>query len=555
MRFVKLCWTILFSTLAVFISGQSVTAQDAPEITVVSKSADGVMEDLEYLLKISHDPGEWKNVKNFMDAILDGLDTEKPIRMDVLVNEESVRYRPAFPVNDMDGFEQNLLGWGIKPRLRSKKAGLYDLKKGFDGWMRRKPGTLYAWIGENNRDVPAGIPDAREGLENLLSSPYELWGRLKNKPVGVAARHLMFARIRKEALAALQPAEGETKSDFEKRKTSAAHSWMELERLFAESEMLKLSGIINNSTNTGLLDLELKPLSGTEMAASAAMFNKAPSHFANMPQSNDAVLSARVNFPLDSMRQKHSLEMLALVQKDLVTDIENHAERTTEQKTKAKAAVGTMFQVLERGVQGALLDMAIEMQGKDFQSNTFVGGIRTAKDGDPALLAQALADAFHNVTVEKNVAEVAGVKIDKVSVPGGGETEAILKDFLGGNSTLYMGGDARVFWIAGGEKALDNMKTAIEKVAQPNQGRATDPALNVIVKAGPWTERRARRGVKTPYPETRKLAREAFAKGSDTVTMTLRLEGDTFRGRLNAQSAILKFLGSMASMYSRDNLQ
>lgn len=138
----------------------SARADDSvPHVTIMQPGANRLMEDLKFLLELTDksEQEQWANVEANLDIFLEGIDRDRPIRIDLLLGGKVVRYRPSFPVKKLDDFLINLDSFGIENKKISNSKNFYQLKEAFEGYLRYK--DKYGSIGEKKEDVPTDLPD------------------------------------------------------------------------------------------------------------------------------------------------------------------------------------------------------------------------------------------------------------------------------------------------------------------------------------------------------------------------------------------------------------
>ena len=142
------------------------TAQEnkaAPNISLVQINADGMIADLKYLvLDLAGDKKGWTNLEQLIPTFLEGIDKQRPLRIDILLGEnQQQRYRLILPISDLGEFRDNLEVFEISSKKQRK--GPYKLGNLFEGFMQYLQDKKYVIISEKIKLV-ATIP---QGSYNL----------------------------------------------------------------------------------------------------------------------------------------------------------------------------------------------------------------------------------------------------------------------------------------------------------------------------------------------------------------------------------------------------
>lgn len=567
---------LLIPTLLVASAATANAQKEAtPSVTIVQAGADRLLGDIEYMLKLT-DAEDQKQIKVlndfFKDIFLKGVDSKRPIRIDVILGDGPTRYRPHFPISSLKDFRDNLNNFGIKSR--KKTSSLYELKDAFVGWMRYR--NKYASVGEEKTDVPLSIDNPVLSIKPLLEAGYDLAVNVANSKTGEkdqAARRKAFRDgLRKEYLAAVKKKDDESDDDFAVRKMLTEQQLVELERYYVESAKTTLGWTTDAELGEGRLNLNLAPIAETSLAKSVELLDQAPSHFANVPKSKNAILAVRLNHPLDDLRTKHFTELCALLRKTADSKIDASKERDKDQKTNGKKVASLIFDILDANVKAGVADGFIEVRAQATGKHTLVGGIKVINGNQADAIVQLLDKAGPNREVKMNVAAVGGVAIHRVTLPWDKPKELV--DFFGSDTDIYIGTAKDAVWFSIGEQAVRELSDDAAIVAQPNTGKPDAPFVDLLVKVSPWVEliqklrpvqadpkiqqvsqkTGDKKKIKVDRGELRKMALSAFAAGDDVVTLQLVRAGANVEGSLQVQPGILRLVGKLVAKFSRENV-
>lgn len=349
-RRIALCWlTIVLPSIVAF--AQEAPPPHAPQIHGALLSSDELVADLKFLTELAPDGAKgWKLLKPTLDTFLDGIDMPRPIILDELMVTAGAEMRLHFPVKDPPGkplgqkFLANLDGFGIKSKRRG--AGVFELGGGakatqgavFSGFLRvLTPPISYASIATQLVYLPANLADPTKGkvIASLLAKKYDVGMIVVNDKQAVAdqqARNKDFQKVKENLMAGLKKEPDEFDEDFELRKGFLSHNLAELERFVSESAELTFGWMLDAPKREARLDMDLTAIADSALAVSAKLLGSAPGTFAGVPRSANAILSGRINFPLDELRKSNVSGSIVLLRASANKHIDAAKDKTPEQK-------------------------------------------------------------------------------------------------------------------------------------------------------------------------------------------------------------------------------
>ncbi|MCH8829541.1 MAG: hypothetical protein IID45_08195 [Planctomycetes bacterium] len=549
---------IIRSTLIVLIGLTLATpalAQNnsAPEVVVTQNGADNLLGDLKFLLELNKGNNrEWIDLKEYIEVFLLGVDRAKPIRIDVLLGDGPVRYRLSIPVPNLRIFQKNNLHpLGINTRRRS--GSLCQCRGAFVGWMRYKRNQKYATFAEKKSDIPFNMPAPIAAVANLVRD-YDLALRGRNTAINAAAqkdRRQWFQKQRKQIEAAVKKKDGETQIDFDLRKLLLAQQLNEGERFYVEAAELLVGWNTDVLKSEGRLDLSLTPIPGTPLEKSIQLLGVKPTFFANIPRSKNAILSARINHPLDAMRQAHFLKVFQSLRDRAVKKIDGEAKRPAAEKKARRDVADLVVQLLAENLKQGLFDSFLEVHPNSNGKNTAIGGMRTV-DGTLAVkILQTLQKAGMKQEVKIDIEKMGDLRIHSAKIDV--KKHPSFKFFLG-DDVLFIATSKNSVWFATGPNALKELKAAVKKTTLPNTGKATDPFVDLYVKVGPWLKLlQEHRGDKGDV-KGRKNALAAFKPGIDSLTLKVSRKNNGVVGQMLIQTDVLRFVGNMIAKFAKEQL-
>lgn len=545
----------IFASLAVVIAASPALAQNksAPEITVAHKGAAKALTDLKTLLSLTtpKQRKQWDVIDKNLKVFLIGIDDKRPLKVDLVLDSKGqMGMRPAFPISNIKVFRnQNLEPFGIETRRVS--ASLYRCKgQVFAGYMRYKNG--YAVFAESKSDVPLKLPDPAKAVAGLLAKYDFALNGINNQTdaQSIKERRVWFGKHRKELLALVKKLPDEPNADFELRKLMMKHQSNELERFYAEASKLTTGWKMDLSLLTGRLDIFLTAIPGTPLAKSISSIGLKPSYFASIPRTKDAILSARVNWPLDSMRQAHTTELIAAIKKRELARIDADSHFSKDEKDAHHKIGDIVADIISTNAKAGIFDMFAEVHSNKSDSNTAVGAFRTVDGTKGVDVLKLLPKTGKGRAVAFDVAKVDGVRIHKMTIKL--SDTSLLKMFLG-DGVIYVGTSKDAIWFASGAGALDELKAAINQRTKPAVAKK-EVFIDFFVKIAPWLELRDKSRGPKGKPELRAVARTAFSGGKDGVSLQLRRDGKNVVGGIDIETDVLRFAGAMISKFSEDTL-
>ena len=425
----------------------------------------------------------------------------------------------------------------------------------FTGYMRHIHD--YGIFAELKTEVPADIADPQINISSLLKRNYDIALEGRNKLAdekSQATRSGTFEQTRKATLARLKKLKGETPIDLELRKMLLDQELDEFGRLYVESKHTIFGWKMDTDAKPvqGRLDFLMTPLPETSLDKSMRQIGREPSRFANVERSENSILSARMNLPLDEMRQTNLLELSALLLKRTGQNIDANKKATVTQKSARKSIVDGLSAMINGTTRKGLADGFIEAHSNDSNHNTLVAGFHFA-DGEAIVeLLKKVPEARDGQQVEIDFDKEGSVRIHKLLLSA--DRRVQFNQFFG-STELYIGSEKEVVWVAAGENALSELKETIKKVAAPNGAEPNAPFADLFMHMAPWMQLRQQAAGRMGDPKLRKLAVDAFLPEDDTMTFRMeRVEENQARGVITCQTGLLRLAGKILADFSKVNL-
>ncbi|MEO1998139.1 MAG: hypothetical protein ABGZ17_23085 [Planctomycetaceae bacterium] len=544
--------------IAVLICGvcRPVAAEDAtPKVSIVLAGGDALTDDLSFVLGLTskQEQKQLPVLLDYLEIFQIGIDGKKPICIDLLIVNKTVRIMSSFPVTDLKDFKENLDSFGIA--VKRKRSSLYQLSDAYDGFMRYQKRNSYASISEELTDVPVSLGDPRKPVQSFLDKGIDLGVQIVNPADQQDQRRSAFQGLRKEITAGVKSKPKEAAEDFALRKLVTEHQMAEVQRFFVESAKVSLGWTTDDQAKLGRGELSLAAIPETSLAASIALLGQQPSHFANIADPEKRILGGRLHHPLDSGRQQRLGELFEQMRGRFHAKIKNY-KATDAQKVATDTLVDNVMDMLAANAKAGLMDAFVHVIEPADNQRTIVGGVRVTDGTCWDAIVKLLPTTVVDVDVETDVAMHGDIKIHKLTLTK--NTQAY-QDFLGTDPALYVGACKDVVWYAAGANAVDQLKQAITAVAEPaEQDQVEDtPFFSFDIRILPWLRLRQERvgdQADSGNAELRKLAMEAFSAGDDLVSMELSRAGDDIAGRMQVATGILRLAGKLVAQFSKENL-
>ncbi|MEX0727972.1 MAG: hypothetical protein WD065_16985 [Planctomycetaceae bacterium] len=550
-----------FCVVALVTCGSAVSAfaqNSLPEITTMMSGADELKKDLQFMVELGNaqDKKQWASLSETLDTFLPGIDPEKPIRIDVLLNDKKLSFRLHFPIVSINNFlNLNLVGFGIKANRRGRNYWTLN-GAGFRGFMRLD--NAYASIAEDAKDVPDKAPDPALALAPLVQRKFDLGAIIKNTKKDEAdlkARRDAVQELRKEFLALLKPLKDESEDEFALRKLLAEHQFTEVERFVVESEQLIIGWTTDVDQKVGSVDFDLTALTGTPLDLSIQQLAEKRGLFQAMTRSENAIMSVKSNFPIDPMRQGHLLASLAQGLPVAEKKIDGIAELSDSGKAASKKALQLFVTLLQDGTNMGIVDAYAEMTTDADNKHGLLGGIRLPENGADTVreILKQFPEMKEGNTVEFDVETVGDVSLHKAHIVSGGV--AIFEQWLGSEVDVWFATGPKTAWIAEGVDGKERLKAAIQLV---NDDTATDISPLVIdfyVQVKPWIDLNAAKSKEPTQKKIRELIESSFVAGEDVVTFTIARADNRAEAKFRAHEGFMRMIGKVVAEFTAENLR
>ena len=565
----------LLSVTALLVA-RPLHAQSEARIKVVSPGVDRLKEDINYLVGLSPNPAlrnqAAKVLLPLIDSFAQGLDSTKPMRVDLVFGKPELGYEMHFPLTKLvgkNGFLENLAGFGYKNKQLA--PGLYSLSQGAKNAVRivgyLREANKHASIAPTQAVIPANLPNPiTPDLQAYLAKGYDVAAELKNDPkdkAGMAARLANFKALRKQLEAGLTFKRDEDKSAYELRKLSAVHNLNEAERFLVETELLTINWVTDVVGKKGRGELSFSALPGTGLQASANLLAAKPSYFANVKPPAKPAATGRLNFAIDPLRAGHLKEFYKAFRPVLSKRLEGlESLKEAEQKAAAKQAGDLIIDMLDAGIAVGAVDGFVDLTEVAGGQHTLLFGIRAANGKVADQILGLFPKIWPGYQIKFNMAAVGEASLHELTVPNNRLPR--FQKFFPGETHVYMATSKEAFWLAIGNNAQADLTVAINQAAGPAPAMAdpmiasfsADMSKLVGLVEALQPEPVESKGPKTPeqkkHEKIRNLAEQAVAGCEPWLMSELKRNGNTIEGTLDVTECALKFVGTLIADFAKD---
>lgn len=532
---------------------QAVSAEEnsAPNISLVQINAEGMIADLKYLvLDLADDKKGWSNLDELLPTFLEGIDKQRPIRIDILLGEnQQERYRLILPVDHLGKFREALEVFEIS--VKKQRNGPFILGNLFQGFMKYLQDSKYVVISEKLSEVDE-IEDPLKRVQELLNQKYDFSALITNEKEGVDARKKSMSNTRKQLLAAIKKKPDESENAFELRKLAFTHQMDEVERLFAESQKMVIGWTTDATQHEGRLDFTLKAIAGTSLDDSIKQFATKPSYFAKVQVKQDGILNGRINHPLDEMRKENITAFYKLLMPALKERIANNKNLTEEQKAAGTKVNELVIEILESAKNASLIDGFIDTNPDAAGKYVMLGGARSTEGAKLREIVALLPKLIIGQTVELDVVKEEALNIHKINIVE--KRQAGFYELFGTGEALYVGSTPDALWMAAGPGSIDRIKAAAKTVTEAPPETISPNVIELNVKALPWLKMFNKIRDQKGNQELRDIALKSLTSTDDSFTFVMKREEDTIDGKAKLDKGILRFIGNIIAKFSKETL-
>ncbi|MCP4784094.1 MAG: hypothetical protein GY903_24405 [Fuerstiella sp.] len=572
---------VLFLPAAVTSSAQE---PHHPQISIGHQGVDRLKSDLETLLSLTteKEQAQLQNLVDFVDLMAFGLDSEKPIRVDLLTGIMPMPYvvsaayknDPELAVPGLPEYADLLDNLNSNFILQKTSADWREFLPPDQGWLRILPDIKtaimilttpadHALLKQILQKMPAPLPGIAPLLENdcgagiqMINSAHTVEDQEK--------RAASFGELRANRMDALQKRPAESATEFNLRKGLISSQLKELERLMVEGNDLRSRTFLNSEDKSARILFTGSGIPDTGLAQSIELFNKHQNIFASVAKAENSILSFRVNHPIDDFRQKISLDFIELLNADVEARIVASENLSDAQKTAVRELHNGVITVLKDSIGSGNVNAFVESWLNANDEFVAVGAIAatdaTRLDETLALIART----GKGNKVESAIEKVGDVTIHRIQLGKG--FLKLLDRVFGEETAVLIATSEDTVWFATGPDSLEVLKKTIGDLQQPTD---SDVILRVEARLLPWTKHAQKVLDAAPEPtavddkrirrdQRRDLARAVEALGTgeqDDLKFDVTVDDGTVSGEIFVNTGLLRFVGKQLSAFSKENFE
>lgn len=485
------CVVLSLITLHMAMLPSNIAAEEEIRIVLGIGSADQLIADTEHLVVELAGRAESyeNNIFPNIDIFLIGVDPTKPVRFDPIFGaEHGMELQPLIPFLDLKEFlDENLDPIGIIPKRDRRDRELYELTGNvYEGWLRVLADPEYVVIFPRKEAILKGMAHPASLHEELVEKGYLLFGHLDNTQTSAETRKAAFELMRKNTVDGIQKKPDETQAAHTLRKAVLDHQLSILQQWFVEGQSVKLGNKLDQENNVSLSDILFSAFSGTQLEKDILRVREEPSYFSALTEAEAALLTIRVNFTFNEATAAGYQDIYKLsdiVLQEQIEESQGGSDEERQARLKVSQLVNKILtQSTELGVVDSFLDIA-----PVGESHVLVLGIRAKGQAEIQETIEELPKARAGWQLEKNVAEVNGIQIHRLSL--GETTPASLKKLYGdGAAVAHLAVGEESFWMAFGENSLEELSARIQKVISTTERVGNNKLLAVTAQLGPISQ-------------------------------------------------------------------
>ena len=478
----KKSWIRAVAMLTAVGFGSALMAEEPAKLHSGLKSADGLIQDMEYLTsKLAKQPGVFnKNIKPNIEIFLIGVNPKLPVGMSLLFTEETgQRNLMQIPVEILkdDFIDGNLDPIGIVADKDRKDKTLYVLSGGVhDGWMRAPGNNKYASISKVKADVPEGVVTPDVTLKSLFDKGHDFAVYSSNTDAEAKTRTAAFKKLEENRISALKKKPDETQEAFDLRKLILKQRMESTGQLFSETQLIEGGWSTDEANHVGVGQLHWTALPNTDFSKWVTKLEGEKSHFASLSSSDKSIFTARVLMPVTDKNLANLKEVYQHSPTVLKQKIEADTALTPEEKVARVGAVDAGMEALNRSLDIGTIDVFLDIAPSEGPHHSYVLGMRSA---DNRAQIEALVGHLGKVRTgwssKVGLETIGETKFHSFTVVN--PPKAML-DFYGGDGTVYVAAGPDFIGFSTGVGSLDVLKKLAEQ-ATTGEKKALDAFVDV----------------------------------------------------------------------------
>lgn len=545
-----------------------------------------VYSDVKLAFDLAEDEEGYDTLKETVDLFLGGVNRTKPCDYRIFTTRDGLQTVLSLPVNttaDFGKFVQYLWDVDVKtapvpnPALTGRmpaavRMRLQSLKiqpnerivfSLMDGFMRHDAG--YVHLGESLEAVRLA-----RGASGIASKDSGLTVRIDGQSGTTDHRREAFRKSSQRILAELTRDESTSETAFSLEKALLERQLAGLEVVFCEASQGKLDVVVSHTLKRLNILGEVTPTAGTSLADHVQRIGKSVDAFAGVSRQG-TVLSGSVNLPVHPAIVDSLKKVIGCARSAMLEHLERDSEKNPDHDAADTAFANFVCDVAAVAAAQADYNGMVRIWSNSNGTLTTVGAIRIG-NGTP--LQESLQN-IKNETVSRAIGETK-IIIRKCPVHHWSREYAELFDQEG---TVSIAIEKDQLWFAFGENSVDRLEQALREAS----GKASDESVNAIelqARLRPlgevWNKIHARHSATTEKTSKKakkggkastanwagivadlnlpQIAASAFSKTDDSMSLTLKRDGDKAAVAAQFDAGTLRFIGKALSRFVKNNL-
>ncbi|MGD9647291.1 MAG: hypothetical protein AB7U73_16380 [Pirellulales bacterium] len=570
----KRTWFSALAVACMLASPLVVRAQEAEEaesemkplIVASIRSFDEVIDDLDFIGKVSDNPDLGQGIEGLLELAtqgqgLDMLDKSKPWGFAVSSDGLEIQILAFLPINDLEKFATTLGGLAGDPEksedgvwrfeilniaLFMKQSGDWTFASISGDFLQNLPEDPTKYLGDLHKEYDGAV---RVHMQNIP----DVFRQLIIDQLKMGAEQVMAGEELQLPIPGLDnlPGGGLPGADAlpqlteEQRKLVEALTKGQIESMteaLNETDTITFGFNVDREAAKLLADAIVTAVPGSKTAESFAKMSEGKTKFGGFKLS-EATVYAVVNEVLSSDQVSQVKDAVATIKEEIDGRINDLEFGDDHLKDLLKGFVAELLGIGEKTVESGKIDFGVAMVGKG--PYTILGGGYISDDEAATKLLDKLIDTVETEVgfygFQKNVAEHKGVKFSSVLLPiPPGEEGDMISKIIGSEVELVIGIGDKAAYIAVGANGLDELKKAIDKSEE--EADKSVPAIEFSATLAPLVKMMSEQGDADPNLAMLAAALEGTA---DRVVVTVKPIENGVHMHLDGQDGVLRALGTM----------
>ncbi|MFT5523522.1 MAG: hypothetical protein ACI9G1_001764 [Pirellulaceae bacterium] len=514
-------------------------AQEKPVAVISITNTQKLMDDAEYLMEAAGMGDAAQGIMLMVGGATRALDRTRPAGAIIMLEGLEPRPIAFLPVDNLDQLFKALKFQIGEPE--DVGDGIFEIAGDQDQPAFVKQSGKWAYIAMEKEQLTGALPADPSQYLGKLPENYAIAIQINVQNIPQEIRDMGIDQVKMIQEQAQQAAG--TEEEREMQKQLAENSVKQMTMMLNECETMTMGWAIDKTSKTTSLEMEMKAVAGSELAAKLTAFGDQPSDFAGF-----LVPNAAVTMHLSTKSQpediKNAIMLIQTMQQQVLSEIDNDQNVENEEMRKSiKEVLNALFDVVQQTVESGKTNGGAALVLKP-QEVTFVGGAFIADGIALEGIFKKLAELGKNEPgfpdVKFNAENHAGVNFHTMRVPVPDE-EA--RDVLGDNLDIVVGTGAKSVYFAFGAGADSTLKQVIDTSAA-QAGQKGSP-LEIKVALQPIIEFMAA-NEQNPINDALLVAIKE-ANGKDKVLLEAKAIENGVHYSFKIEEGVLKLIGAGAA--------